>query len=306
MKLNVKFNAIPYQIMAVVFALILQGCSQYQATGGTDGERPDFVAPYTSDPFSMLQRYGPPALTPKAQEYWDNFTPDMDPAIQCLSSTLARNMYSPAGILVDYLDNGDIKLSTETVYMDGRDFPAEYAMDKRGSWPVSEEGYSIGYWDGGSLFVETRGVIERDILMGHLPIMPSEQLLMKRQFQLIPFDQRWEALGLAPQEQNYFLVSEEDGGRTLQMDIWLDDPINLEETWHTVKHYREVNDASTVTTSDDMPIVASAAPAWEGTDAAANSGVPAEFLNNYDGGCVLFPEYDLGGDSEVSDYLPTN
>lgn len=304
MKLNLKITSVPRLILAAVLAVVLQACSQsYTQSGGGDA-RPDFVAPYTSDPFSMLQRYGPPKLTPKAQEYWDNFTPDMDPAIQCLASTLARNMYSPSGILVDYLENGDVKLSTETVYMDGRDFPAEYAMDKRGSWPVSEEGYSIGYWEGDSLFVETRGIIERDILMGHIPIMPSEMLLMKRQFKLIPHDQRWEARGLAPQEGNYFLVSEEDGGKTLEMDIWMDDPVNLEEVWHTVKHYREVSDASTVTTSDDMPVVATNAPTWEGTDAAKNSGVPAEFLESYDGGCVLFPEYDLDGDGTVSDFVP--
>lgn len=291
-------------LVSVMLLFALQACAQLSSIQRSGQSVPDFAAPYTSDPFSMLQRYGQPRLTQKAQDYWDQFTPDMDPAIQCLPSTVARDMFSPAGILVEYLDNGDIRLSNETVYMDGREFPDAYAMENRGSWPTSDVGYSIGYWQGESLFVETRGVVERDILMGHIPILPSDQLLMKRQFQLIDFDQRWEARGLAPQEVNYFLVSEEDGGRTLEMHVWLDDPVNLEEAWHTVKHYREVNDASTVTTSGDIPVVSSTAPKWEGTAAAAESGVPAEFLENYDGGCVLFPEYNESGADDVSEYVP--
>lgn len=306
-----KFNKSLLSLRQVVFifALVvsLQGCLQQNTKPNSNlskNMQPDFAAPYTSDPFSMLQRFGQPKLTPKAQQYWDNFTPDMDPAIQCLPSTLARDLYSPAGILVEYLDNGDIRLSNETIYMDGRDFPEDYALENRGSWPTNDVGYSIGYWQDQSLFTETRGVIERDILMGHIPIMPSEQLIIKRQFKLIDFDQRWEARGLAPQEVNFFLVSEEDNGRTLEMDVWLDDPVNLHEVWHTVKHYREVSDASIVTTSGDIPIVASSAPAWEGTEAAANSGVPADFLENYDGGCVLFPEYDIDGNGDVIEFVP--
>jgi hypothetical protein len=285
-------------ILGFILVVVMQGCAQTLKTADFTPAHSNIEAPYTSGPYSMLQRYGKPKLTPIAQTYWDNFTPDMDPAIQCLPSTLARDLFSPAGILVEYIDNGNIRLSNETVFMDGRNFPDEYSMENRGKWPSSDVGYSIGYWQGGVLFTETRGLIERDILMGHIPILPSTHLIIKRQFKLVDIDQRWEARGLAPQEVNAFLVSEEDGGKTLEMDVWLDDPVNLEETWHVVKQYREVNDATAVTTSGDIPIVTGNQPSWEHSDAAANSGVPKEFLENYDGGCILFPEYDTSEESD--------
>ncbi|MBX2848666.1 MAG: hypothetical protein KTR16_10110 [Acidiferrobacterales bacterium] len=64
---------------------------------------------------------------------------------------MAWDFFSLAGILVEYLDNSDVRLCNEIVYMDGRDFPQEYAMENRGNWPVSDVGYSIDNWQADSL-----------------------------------------------------------------------------------------------------------------------------------------------------------
>ena len=276
---------------------LLFGCSSSDT--GPDVAEDSFVGAYTSDPFSMVQIDGPPELTAEAQEYWDRFTPDMDPAIQCYESGLARNLFSPAGALVELNQEGDLLLSGVVVHINGA-FPEEYGLDQRPVWPTSLFGHSIGHWEGGTLFVETRGLMSRDILMGHIPVLPSEKLIVQREYSLIPIDQRWEALGIAPQEVNFFLVPE---GRTLQMEVWLDDPEVLTEVWHTIKHYREIDDASHVLTSDDIAIVDSDDENWESSVYSEGSGVPQEFLDNYDGGCVLFPEYAEQVESPVIDYI---
>ena len=277
--------------------LSLLGCSSSDT--GFDVAEGSFLGAYTSDPFSMVQVDGPPELTTEAQEYWDRFTPDMDPAIQCYESGLARNLFSPAGVLVELNQEEDLFLSGVVVHINGV-FPEEYGLDRRSGWPTSLFGYSVGRREGSTLFVETRGLMSRDILMGHIPVLPSEELIVQREYSLIPIDQRWEALGIAPQEVNPRLVPE---GRTLQMEVWLDDPQVLTEVWHTIKHYREIDDASHVLTSDDIAIVDSDDENWESSVYSEGSGVPQEFLDNYDGGCVLFPEYAEQVESPVIDYI---
>ncbi|MBX2848667.1 MAG: hypothetical protein KTR16_10115 [Acidiferrobacterales bacterium] len=58
------------------------GCSHTGSQTNSKASIPNLAAPYTSDPFAMLQRFEQPKLTPKSQTYWDNFTPDIDPTIQ--------------------------------------------------------------------------------------------------------------------------------------------------------------------------------------------------------------------------------
>lgn len=314
MHLNLNKKIMVSAAASVIMTLTLQACSgdtpasssadsaAPAVIGDVNAQRAAFIAPYTSDPFSTLQRFGQPKLTASAQEYWDNFTPDMDPAIQCLPSNLPRELFGPSGMLVSFEANGDVTLSLEHVHMNGAQFPAEYAMENRAKWPTSRFGYSIGYWDGNVLKVETRGVLERDVLIGHVPILPSPLMILTREFKLIPVDQRWEARGLAPQEVNPYMVPGDDA-KTLEMKTTYDDPKNLQEPWSVVKHYREVSDTQYVTSGSDEAIVSTGGAAWEGTAAAANSGVPEEFLANYDGGCVLFPEYDETGVGDIN-YVP--
>ncbi len=259
---------------------------------------PDLVGPYTSDPFSVIQDHGPPQLTPPAREYFDNFTADMDPAIQCYQSGLNRHLYSPAGTTVAYQD-GNITLSGQVVYLDGRSFPSEYDLSRRENWPLSLFGYSIGRMESEALFVETRGLISRDILMGHVPILPSEQVIVKRKYYLIPIDQRWEARGIAPQEVNPDALAD---GRTIAMEVTLDDPLVFTEEWTATKHYREIQSNRNDFGGGGMGGGMGGGVRWEQSEFSQGSGVPQEFLDNYDGGCVLFPEYAEGDNVPVVVY----
>ena len=111
--------------------LSLFGCSSSDT--GSDAVEDSFLGAYTSDPFSMIQVDGPPELTAEAQEYWDRFTPDMDPAIQCYESGLARNLFSPAGVLVELNQEKDLLLSGVVVHVNGV-FPEQYGLDRRSGW----------------------------------------------------------------------------------------------------------------------------------------------------------------------------
>lgn len=227
---------------------------------------PEIFGRFTSDPFSMIQR-AEPVLTPEGQAWVDDFTPDKDPALLCVEAGTAHILFQPNGVIVEQLENGDLKLNDELVYMDGREFPADIELTK--------PGYSIGYWDGDALYVETRALKGGDILTPYwAPYKPSDALELKRKYYLVALDQRWAALGVADEEVNPLQL---DNGRTIQMDLWLTDPNVYAETWHTTKQYRELRSDLL---DEDLP-----------NEWGANSGVPQDFIDNYSGDCVLFDDY---------------
>ena len=95
-------------------------------------------------------------LTPQAQEWVDDFRPDMDlPAQRCVSGGLVRTFSSgPTGVEILQSDERFAFLypggQARRIYMNGRS-PPEFIFPT----PL---GYSVGAWEGSTLVIETIGL----------------------------------------------------------------------------------------------------------------------------------------------------
>ena len=91
-------------------------------------------------------------------------------------------------------------------------------------------------------------------------------------------------------------------GRAIAMEVTLDDPLVFTEEWTATKHYREIQSNRNDFGGGGMGGGMGGGVRWEQSEFSQGSGVPQEFLDNYDGGCVLFPEYAEGDNVPVVVY----
>jgi hypothetical protein len=187
-------------------------------------ERPDFTGVWTTyrgtgGPGGLNRGGGRPSFTPLGQEKAAQYREvtagtNHSPGAYCVGSGMPGSMLGSGGYPMEILQHPEqINITYEAHKEIRRVYLREIDVDHNEIWP-ERNGFSVGYWEGDTLVVETDRLVEQvDSTYAH-----SDQAEIVERY----------AMGM------------EDGKRVITATLTMTDPVFLTEPFTTEKKWEEV------------------------------------------------------------------
>jgi hypothetical protein len=148
-------------------------------------------------------------LTSAGQERYESFRLDQDPALRCEPPGMPRGFYHLSPMDFEFSDDTlTIRYETmdvvRTVAMNGAPLP---------STPHTPDGYSVGYWDGDSLIIETTHLAAGETTRDGFP--KSDRMTLREEIR----------------------VEKRDDGAYLFESLTITDPENFRESFTSIDEF---------------------------------------------------------------------